>query len=125
MARRGTAETRVVRLARELIRIRWRGLEDLAVHDGHHPPRDTPETDHLAQEYCRVRGMLFGDDRVAEIRLLLQDGLAAYIHQGHQAEGQLLRRLFFAPSVSVPPQRPRDVLKEVKGEMDRAGEEFD
>lgn len=125
MARRGGPKTRVERLAHELIRIRWRGLDDLSRKIKGKDPPDTPETDQLAAEYCRVRGLMFGGDRVAEIRLLLQEGLAAYLHQGHQAEGHIFQRLFFEPSMSVPPKRPGDVLEEVKKDKDLVGDHFD
>lgn len=124
MAIRGAASSPVARLTRDLLATRWRGLDALNVHNSHQDPRDVQELAQLAHEYCVARRVEFGDDRVAEIRFFLHDGIAAYWVRGHKRAAQRFRRLFFAPSESVPPKTPHQVLKEVKAEMELAGEDY-
>ena len=80
MAEQSDEQSRAARVSRELGRCRQRGIDDLDVMAHNKEPVETPELDQLARAYhATTERAVYG--RVAQIRLLLHDGLAAYAAQ--------------------------------------------
>ncbi len=101
------------RLVAELGQCRRRGLDDLDVQMHTQPPVPAPELERLAREYSEAKGLpAYG--RAAQIRALLQDGVAVYEKRSNVADSRFIARLFFEPSASTPPKRPGSVLAEVR-----------
>lgn len=97
----------------ELSRCRQRGLDELDLRAHNKEPVEVPALQRLARGYCAAKGFqVYG--RVAEIRTLLHDALAAYAERGHQPESQFMTRLFFDLSDSVPKKRPSVLLEEAQ-----------
>jgi hypothetical protein len=97
-------------VARELGRCRQRGIDDLDVTAHNKEPVETPELDQLAHDYHTATDRpIFG--RVAEIRTLVRDGLAAYAEQGNEPESRFIASLFFDPSGAAPKSSPGALLE--------------
>jgi len=107
MAERSLAE----RVGDELDRCRERGLEELDLSGSRQRPKETPELDHLAQQYSDVKGLaLYG--HIAQIRRLLRDSLPAYADHGNDYESQVISRVFFDPDPEPDKRkRPGELLE--------------
>jgi hypothetical protein len=106
-------------VARELGAIRQRGLEELDLGGSSQKPKETPAIDRLGHQYCEAAAVGF-HGRIAQIRKLLQDALAAYAERGNQYESQLLWLLFFDPDEQQTGRRRRpgallDAARERRG----------
>ena len=64
----------------------------------------------LAEEYVISR-RLPAAGRIAEIKALLQDGIAEFARQGHPSDATLLRELFFGESTDGPIKPATELLK--------------
>jgi hypothetical protein len=99
----GMAE-KVTKVVAQLTSCRERGLDDINVEQ---PPQKRVEADdleQLARDYCEAIGIeLFG--RVAQIRRLLEDGLAAYSASGNEEDAELIEDLFFDQEEMFSEQR--------------------
>jgi hypothetical protein len=109
------AEEGIAELVDELTRARRRGLDRLdSVHHGQ-VPIDVPILERLARQYA-------GDgqsDRIAPIRKLLWDALAAWGEADHRDEAAFVRGLFFTTDGSSP---GRHASPKVLREVVRAGQ---
>ena len=110
-------------VAAELSRCRQRGLADLDLSTRNQEPVVAGRTEHLAQDYLTSKGLVrYG--RIAQIRRLLQDGLAAYAERGNEEESRFISRLFFDPSGVNPPRRPGILLTEAERESGLADDQL-
>lgn len=85
------------RLAEELSDCRQRGLDWLDLRTSNQEPTPAVILQDLAKAYV-ARQHLSAAGRVAEIKVLLQDGIGEFERQGHVSEASLLRDLFFGSS---------------------------
>ena len=110
-------------LADELTHARRRGLERLDIDTKQYPYVHTPILEKLARKYKKDRKSA----RIALIKDLLRDALAAWEGQRHDVEAQFVRDLFFAEDGGAPgklsPTDLRDAVKKVSGLNDDAFDE--
>ena len=83
-------------LSLELTACRQRGIERLDVRTHNQSPVPRPVLQQLADEYLAVSGG-HATSRVAQLKYLLRDAIAAFESE-NEADGQLVRALFFGDS---------------------------
>ena len=97
-------------LARELGECRQRGLDRLDVDTPPQAPVRAEQLGRLAGDYCaRTAPELHG--RIACIKRLLRDALAAYGVRGNQAAAELIGMLFFGDSTTSGSMSAGEMLK--------------
>lgn len=107
-----TPETRpeAGQFAAELGECRQRGLDRLDVDTPPQAPIKAEEIERLAREYCtRTAPELHG--RIACIKRLLRDALAAYGARGNQADAELITTLFFGEATTSRSMNASEMLK--------------
>ena len=83
-----------VRIADDLGECRQRGLEWLDRNVSPQRPIRAATLEALAADYVKARGLL-AVGRIAQIKVLLSDGIDELAAQGHTADAALVRELFF------------------------------
>lgn len=98
-------------LAGELGECRQRGLDRLDVDTPPQSPISAGQLEQLARSYCaRAAPQLHG--RIACIKQLLHDGLAAYGTRGNQADADLITTLFFGDPSTPGTSSAGELLKQ-------------
>ncbi len=67
----------------------------------------------LAADYVKTRGLL-ASGRIAQIKVLLADGIAELARQGHPSDANLLRELFFGSSTDAAIRAPGELLQNAR-----------
>jgi hypothetical protein len=97
-------------IADDLGECRQRGLDWLDRTTSTQRPVSAASLQELASEYVQTRGLL-ASDRIAQIKVLLADAIAALRKQGHASDASLLLELFFGNSVDGPIRSPGELLQ--------------
>jgi hypothetical protein len=105
-------------VAEDLVECRQRGLDWLDRTTSVQRPVRAASLQALAAQYVAARGLLTSG-RVAQIKVLLADGIAELSTQGHVSDSRLLRELFFGSSDDGPIPAPGELLQLAR---QRAGE---
>lgn len=75
----------------------------------------------LAEAYVAARELVAAG-RIAQIKILLRDGIAELSRQGHETDAQLLADLFFGETANGPIRPPGELLKRARN---RTGDSTD
>lgn len=97
-------------IATELGDCRQRGLDWLDHTSGSQVRVRAEELQRLAEAYVAARELVT-TGRVAQIKILLRDGIGELSRQGHEDDAQLLRDLFFGEATNGPIRPPGELLK--------------
>lgn len=98
------------RVAEDLADCRQRGLDWLDRRSSNQTPVPAAALQQLAERYVAVsKPSAVG--RIAQIKILLQDGISALERQGHVSNAELLRDLFFGESTDGPIKSPSELLR--------------
>src|SRR5262245_14954584 len=107
-----------VRIADDLGECRQRGLEWLDRAVSPQKPIRAHALQKLAADYVHARGLLAAG-RIAQIKVLLADGIEELAGQGHAADATLLRDLFFGVPGDHTIHSPGELLESARA---RTGE---
>ena len=97
-------------IAADLADCRQRGLDWLDRRASNQVPVRAAALQQLAEDYVVSRRMP-ASGRIAQIKTLLQCGIAEFAEQGHQSDATLLRDLFFGESFDGPIRPATELLK--------------
>lgn len=100
-------------IAVDLGECRQRGLDWLDRNTSGQRPVSAASLQALAADYVAARGLL-ATGRIAQIKVLLTDGIAELGSQGHASDAALLLELFFGASVDGPIQAPGILLQRAR-----------
>lgn len=106
------------RIAGDLADCRQRGLDWLDRKTSNQQPVPAEALQQLAAEYVRAR-QLVAAGRIAQIKILLRDGIEELAHQGDSADAGLLRDLYFGDPGDGAIRPPGVLLKVAR---ERAGD---
>jgi hypothetical protein len=98
------------KIADDLIDCRQRGLDWLDRKTSNQVPVRALALQQLATDYVAARRLVVGG-RVAQIKVLLQDGIDELARQGHPIDAGLLRDLFFGDSTDGAIRPPGELLR--------------
>lgn len=98
------------RVADDLGQCRQRGLDWLDRRTSNQAPVRAAELQRLAEEHVAVR-RLVAAGRIAQIKILLKDGIDELLRQGHATDAILVRDLFFGESMHDSIKSPSELLK--------------
>jgi hypothetical protein len=101
------------RIAGDLADCRQRGLDWLDRSTSNQAPVRATALQQLAQEYIAARH-LAATGRIAQIKVLLRDGIDELTRQGHTTDADLLRDLFFGESTDGPIKSPGELLRSAR-----------
>ncbi len=107
-----------VRIADDLGECRQRGLEWLDRNVSPQRPIRAATLEAIAADYVKARGLL-AVGRIAQIKVLLSDGIEELAAQGHTADAALLRELFFGMAGDSTIRSPGELLQSARA---RTGE---
>lgn len=99
------------RIANDLIHCRQRGLDALDRKTGNQQPVQADALQALADDYITSRHLVAPGGRISQIKTLLRDGIEELSRQGHMADADLLRILFFGEVMSGPIGSPGELLR--------------
>jgi len=102
------------RIADDLADCRQRGLDWLDRKSSNQVPVRAAALQQLAEDYVTAR-RLVAAGRVAQIKILLRDGIEELTQQGHEADASLLRDLFFGDSMHGAIKPPGELLRKARG----------
>jgi hypothetical protein len=105
-------------IADDLIDCRQRGLDWLDRKTSNQVPVRALALQQLARDYVAARRLVAGG-RVAQIKVLLRDGIDELARQGHPIDAGLLRDLFFGDSTDGAIKPPGELLRIAR---DRSGD---
>lgn len=106
------------KIADDLAECRQRGLDWLDRRSSNQAPVSAACLQQLAEDYTAAR-RLVAAGRVAQIKILLRDGIEELSRQGHTADARLLRDLFFGDSTRGSIKPPGELLKKA---LERSGD---
>jgi hypothetical protein len=101
------------RIADDLADCRQRGLDWLDRSTSNQAPVPAVALQQLAQEYIAARQFVAAG-RIAQIKILLRDGIEELARQGHTTDADLLRGLFFGVSTDGPIKPPGELLRSAR-----------
>jgi hypothetical protein len=109
------------RVAEDLADCRQRGLDWLDRRTSNQAPVPAAALQQLAETYVAdSRPAALG--RIAQIKILLQEGISAFARQGHVSDAELLRDLFFGESTDGPIKSPGELLRRAQQKVGDATE---
>jgi hypothetical protein len=97
-------------IANDLGDCRQRGLDWLDRRTSNQVPVRAAALQKLAEEYVKAR-RLVAAGRIAQIKILLRDGIAELSQQGHTTDARLLSDLFFGDSTQGAIKPPGELLR--------------
>ncbi len=99
-----------VAIATELGECRQRGLDWLDHSSGTQVRVRAEGLQRLAEAYVAARELVT-TGRIAQIKILLRDGIGELSRQGHESDARLLQDLFFGEATNGPIRPPGELLK--------------
>ena len=97
-------------IAIDLGECRQRGLDWLDRRSSNQMPVQAAALQQLAEEYVQVRRRVAAG-RIAQIKILLRDGIDELSRQGHTTDARLLSDLFFGDSIQDAIKPPGELLR--------------
>ena len=102
-----------VAIAGDLVDCRQRGLDWLDHKSTNQQPVNAAGLQGLAEDYVAARGLV-AIGRIAQIKILLEHGIAELSRQGQPADASLLRDLFFGGSPDGAIKPPGELLRNAR-----------